>query len=139
MAKVLYCHDDQDLADTRKEILERIYCHEVVTCTNARASLERVKRGMATFDVAIVHKDLGLGIEPIGSGDVIAEIQKTAPNVRIGVQSGEFRHGYNHVVYELKADFYFPVTDDKWYIEQINRGLVSPEEMNRRGKEVAMP
>lgn len=139
MSKVLFCHDDSLFANTRGETLEKIYGHDVTVCITARDSLDRVQRGMNAFDAAIVHKDLGLGIEPIDSGDVIAAIHESATHVRIGVVSGEFPDGYTHVVKELQADFYLPTTDGKWYAEQVSKGPVLPQEIERRGRSVEMP
>lgn len=140
MSKVLFCHDNADFAATRGETLEKLFDHKVTVCTTARASLERVRSGMNTFDTAIIHKDLGLGIEPIDSERVVAEIHESAPYVRVGIISGEFPDGKHHVIHALQADFYLePNTTLDWCTQQIARGPVSPEEMSRRGKEVAMP
>ena len=106
MSKVLFCHDDIDFADTRGEILRELFDHDVTVCTTARASLERVSRGMNIFDTAIIHKDLGLGIEQIDSDQVVALIHESSPYVRVGIISGEFPDGKHHVVHALRADFY---------------------------------
>lgn len=140
MSKVLFCHDNVDFATTRGEILQELFGHEVTVCTTAQTSLERVRLGMNAFDTAIIHKDLGLGIEPIDSERVVAEIHESAPYVRVGIISGEFPEGKHHVIHALQTDFYLePSTDFDWCEQQIARGPVLPEEMSKRGKEVAMP
>lgn len=140
MSKVLFCHDNVDFAATRGKILQRLFGHEVTVCTTARASLERVHRGMNTFDAAIIHKDLGLGIEQIDSDQVVARIHESAPHIRIGIISGEFPDGKIHVIHALQADFYLdPSTDLSWCERQIARGPVLPDEMSKRGKSVEMP
>lgn len=93
MSKILFCHDNADFATTRGEILQQLFGHEVTVCTTAKTSLEMVKLGMGSYDVVIVHKDLGLGIEPIDSERVVSEIHESAPYVRVGIISGEFPDG----------------------------------------------
>lgn len=140
MSEVLFCHDNVDFATTRGEILQELFGHKVTVCTTARASLEMAHRGMNAFDVAIVHKDLGLGVEQIDSEQVVAQIHEASPHVRIGIISGEFPYGKHHVIHALQADFYLePGTDLDWCELQIARGPVLQGEMSRRGKEVAMP
>ena len=140
MARILLCHDDIDFAKTRGETLTRIYGHEVVVCTTARISLETVNLGINSFDVAIIHKDLGLGIETIDSDRVVGAIHDLDPFIRVGITSGEFPDGERHVVNVLRADFYMDTTTDiKWLLYQINRGLVPLEEMKKRGTSVEMP
>lgn len=140
MSKVLFCHDNVDFANTRGEILRQLFGHEAIVCTTARASLERVRRGMNTFDAAIIHKDLGLGTEPIDSDQIVDEIHRSSPEVRVGIISGEFPDGKDHVIHALQADFYLePATDLDWCERQIARGPVLPKEMSKRGKSVEMP
>lgn len=140
MSRVLFCHDNADFATTRGEILQKLFGHEVIVCTTARASLEKVSRGINAFDAAIIHKDLGLGIEAIDSDNVVTQIHESAPHVRIGIISGEFPDGRDHVVQVLQADFYLePNTDLDWCSRQIALGPVLPAEMNKRGKSVEMP
>ena len=140
MSRVLFCHDDADFATTWGEVLQELFGHEVTVCTTARASLERVSRGMNAFDAAIIHKDLGLGIEKIDSDRVVVQIHESSPHVRVGIISGEFPDGKHHVIHALQADFYLePNTDLGWCAQQIARGPVLPDEMSKRGKSVEMP
>ena len=140
MTKVLFCHDDADFAATRAEILHNLYGYEVTVCTTARASLELVSRGMNYFDAAIIHKDLGLGIEPIDSEQVVSLIHDSAPHVGIIIISGEFPDGKRHVIDTLQADFYLePSADLHWLALQIGRCPISPEQMSKRGRSVEMP
>ena len=140
MSKVLFCHDNADFAATRGEILRELFGHEVTVCTTARASLEMVSRGMNTFDAAIIHKDLGLSIEQIDSDQVVARIRESSPCVRVGIISGEFPDGKDHVIQALHADFYLePNTDLNWCEQQLARGPVLPAEIARRGQSVEMP
>ena len=140
MSTVLFCHDNVDFANTRSEILQELFGHKVIVCTTAQSSLNRVNQGMGAFDIAIIHKDLGLGIEKIGSDQVVAQIHESAPYVRVGIISGEFPDGRDHVIRDLQADFYLePETDLDWCAEQVARGPILPDEMEKRGKSVEMP
>ncbi len=140
MSKVLFCHDDAEFAATRAEILQTLFNHDVTVCKTARTSLEMVSHEMNDFDAAIIHKDLGLGVEPIDSNQVVVRIHESSPHVRIGIISGEFPHGKDYVIDALQADFYLePNTSLDWCEQQLVRGPVLPKEMSKRGKSVEMP
>lgn len=96
-------------------------------------------------DVTFIHKDLGddayegkkLGIS---ADDVVAKIQERAPHIRIVVISGEYPDGEDHVIHEMKADGYTDAGELRDFcLEQARKGPVSPKEIEKRGKEIAMP
>ena len=107
--------------------------------------LERVKLGMGSCDVLLIHKDLGQYYEDesglgITSDVVVSQVHNEAPFVRVGVISGEYPDGDKHVL-SMQADFYLPPTalTDEWALTQIQKGVVSPKELEKRGKLVERP
>ncbi len=142
MANILLCHDEANFAYTRAAIWKEVYGHIVSVCTSAAESLSRARRGLSDIDIALFHKDLGLGRERYGAGDVIRVVQEESPWIRVGVISGEFPDGEQTVVREYQADFYLPTVtnyDDPWLLQQLNSGYVNEENRRQRGRRVEMP
>ena len=110
----------------------------------AREALEIIKGGVREIDCVVIHKDLG---ERSGEGSglvdqVVKAIHEAAPTVRIGIVSGEYPHGKEHVL-KLGADFYMSTNHVQysrdWLVEQMTLGPVLPQEMILRGREIITP
>ena len=140
---LLFCHDMSDFAQVRAELWQGLG-YNVVVCKTAQESLEYVRKkgARSEAEIAIIHKDMGeKGKEQWRASDIISLLQKVSPNTRIGLISGEFPDG-TKTARELEADFYFPTAlepNNTWLIKQLNAGWVSPRELDKRGKEIAMP
>lgn len=143
--RVLLIHDRDYFAETRAEILSRLYDIPTKALTTALEALEFInKKRLRGVDCAIVHFDLGL-LSQEGSGlvyKVVEAIHEVNETVRIGITSRNFPYGVEEIK-ELKADFYFPVgmlhEDNAWYLEQLRAGPVLPDEIRKRGKEIVIP
>lgn len=140
MGKVLLIHDDPDFLITRSEFY-RNHGHEVTECISGQDGLAAIQASNS-LGVVIAHKDID-GEKPDGVYiDEIAEaLRKKEDLANFGIVSGEFPYGLTHVL-NLKADFYFPYTlppEDNWILGQLNRELVSPEQLEQRGIRVATP
>ena len=64
--------------------------------------LRRAQEGLGDCDILLIHKDLGWHFEPerhlgITAEQVIEIVHESAPYVRIGVVSGEYPDGEEHV------------------------------------------
>lgn len=140
MAHILFLHDDDDFAFTRAEYYERLG-HRVTVCTSARESLSKIASSR-DIDVVIIHKDIGEAKnEGVGVDTIVEKLREKEDLARLGIISGEFPHGKSHVL-NLEADFYFPTTlppEDSWLLQQLDAGLVSPSELELRGREVTTP
>ncbi len=139
---VLVLHDRSEWPEVYVEHLNRVGLHanllqDPVEC------LGRVKQGLGGVDVVLLHKDLGrhwLKKTNITSDMVIEAIHEENPFVRVGIVSGEYPHGKKHVL-KMEADFYLGALNiyEQWTLDQLRKGIVSPEEQVRRGKTVETP
>lgn len=141
MSHILYGHDAEYFAITKGEIYRRLG-HEVTVCETARECLAAIARIENVIDVAVIHKDIGdISKEGIGIGDITRSLRSHELLIRLLIISGEFRDGLWHVL-ELGADGYFHTNlkaENPWLLSQFDAGLVSPTELEQRGKRVATP
>lgn len=141
MTHILCCHDAEYFAATKAELLRRSG-REVTACETAIQSLEAIARCGQTIDVAVIHKDIGeLLREGITVETIVAALRNKEILIRTGIISGEFPHGLPHVL-NFGADFYFSTTlpnENRWLLNQLDAGLVSPNELEQRGQKVATP
>ena len=147
--QIILIHDRPDFAEVKAELLSRQLECKVIPVTTAKEAMELISKGLGKVDTVIVHKDQGQYSKEEYTGsnrgwvdDIVEAIHKENETVRIGILSGEFPNGIGHVK-ELKADFYLSpedtVREESWFLEQLQKGPVSPKEIGKRGQEVAMP
>lgn len=142
---ILVFHDRNDWPKTFVENLVEIHGFKASLVQKPSECLNRVRRGLSNVDVIILHKDLGQHVpEEWGSGitpDLIARsIHEEAEHVRLIVVSGEYPDGTKHVL-EMKADGYCNALDvgENWMIQQLNKGSVTRQEIESRGRRIEMP
>lgn len=146
MSTVLLCHDDKNFASGTSDCL-RVYGHKVLEFNEPRDALLYIESGQP-YDGLVVHKDYGALVpyehrrrnEGVTSEKIIEESHKLNLWARTILISGEYPEGSEDAL-SWKVDGYIPANgfSETWLDVVLNRGVLSQEEMNRRGKSLETP
>lgn len=139
MSKILIIHHDIDF---RQELanFSREKGHQVTQVDTPDRALELLGSKGFDYDVCFLHSDLGEERWNVRQkGTVFRVRERLAPYTRVGIVSGIFPNGFDHVL-ELKADGYMSSESGVACFERfMQAGPVLPAEQALRGKSVEMP
>ena len=142
--KILLLHDRHEINQSLPEYLRR-RGFEVITCRSLAEFKDFQKSGGGLGDIIamLIHKDLGAHSgENVDLDRLMEELRNDHETIRYGILSGEYPDGEAHVL-RLKADFYLDPGNIKdnwdWFNNEIRKGYLSPDEIAKRGIELAIP
>ncbi|MEK7166777.1 MAG: hypothetical protein AAB874_08270 [Patescibacteria group bacterium] len=140
MNNVVLIHDRTDIGPLYAIFLGNMG-HKVIFMKNEAEVKNLLSKALRVAEVVILHKDFGeVAGGELSSDQICNAIHDEAPYIRIGISSGEYPDGINHVLM-CKADFYLNSTHltGDWSLKQIEKGYTTPQEQSQRGSRVEIP
>lgn len=143
-ARILLFQDNDEIGQPLHERYNDHHNIPAALCSSPRQCWDIVHQDLSGVDAAIMHKDMGQhndeGLEDgITPDAIIAALHEHAPWVRVIITSGEYPHGFLHVL-EMGADAYAnSIYIEDWVFAQAMLGAVTPDEISRRHNSVETP